>query len=140
LALELGGQAHGFGLDQVAGDDADGAGGAGSVAAGEGEIDALVFDGVEYVAIFWHLEFVVFSGFTVVNPHGVVLLHGGGLDKRFLKCIFQYAVISVTIISGMGLFGLADKFGEMAEWLKAQHWKCCVGVTLPRVRIPLSPF
>ena len=27
----------------------------------------------------------------------------------------------------------------MAEWSKAQHWKCCVGVTLPRVRIPVSP-
>ena len=30
--------------------------------------------------------------------------------------------------------------GEVAEWLKAQHWKCCIGVTLSRVRIPLSPF
>jgi hypothetical protein len=30
--------------------------------------------------------------------------------------------------------------GEMAEWLKAQHWKCCLAVTLTRVRIPLSPF
>ena len=29
--------------------------------------------------------------------------------------------------------------GEMAEWLKAHAWKACVGVTLPRVRIPLSP-
>ena len=27
----------------------------------------------------------------------------------------------------------------MAEWTKAQHWKCCVGATSPRVRIPLSP-
>ena len=27
----------------------------------------------------------------------------------------------------------------MAEWSKTQHWKCCVGVTLPWVRIPLSP-
>jgi hypothetical protein len=33
-----------------------------------------------------------------------------------------------------------QSFGEMAEWLKAQHWKCCLGVTLTRVRIPLSPF
>jgi hypothetical protein len=31
-------------------------------------------------------------------------------------------------------------FGEVAEWLKAQHWKCCLGVTLTRVRIPPSPF
>ncbi len=30
--------------------------------------------------------------------------------------------------------------GEVAEWLKAQHWKCCLGVTLTRVRIPPSPF
>ena len=27
----------------------------------------------------------------------------------------------------------------MAERSKAQHWKCCVGETLPWVRIPLSP-
>jgi hypothetical protein len=27
-------------------------------------------------------------------------------------------------------------FGEVAERLKAQHWKCCLGVTLTRVRIP----
>ena len=27
----------------------------------------------------------------------------------------------------------------MAEWLKAQHWKCCLKVALTRVRIPLSP-
>ena len=29
--------------------------------------------------------------------------------------------------------------GEMAERLKAHAWKACVGETLPRVRIPLSP-
>ena len=28
----------------------------------------------------------------------------------------------------------------MAEWSKAQHWKCCNGATRSRVRIPLSPF
>lgn len=28
----------------------------------------------------------------------------------------------------------------MAEWSKAQHWKCCIGATLSRVRIPPSPF
>ena len=27
----------------------------------------------------------------------------------------------------------------MAEWSKAQHWKCCVGASLPWVQIPLSP-
>ena len=27
----------------------------------------------------------------------------------------------------------------MAEWFKAHAWKACVGETLPRVRIPLSP-
>ncbi len=33
-----------------------------------------------------------------------------------------------------------DILGEVAEWLKAQHWKCCIGATLSRVRIPLSPL
>src|ERR1700704_5241636 len=27
----------------------------------------------------------------------------------------------------------------MAEWLKAHAWKACLGETLTRVRIPLSP-
>ena len=27
----------------------------------------------------------------------------------------------------------------MAEWSKAQHWKCCIGATLSWVQIPLSP-
>ena len=29
--------------------------------------------------------------------------------------------------------------GEVAEWSKAQHWKCCSGVTRSWVRIPSSP-
>jgi hypothetical protein len=29
--------------------------------------------------------------------------------------------------------------GEVAEWLKAHAWKACLGETLTRVRIPLSP-
>ncbi len=29
--------------------------------------------------------------------------------------------------------------GEVAERLKAHAWKACKGVTLSRVRIPLSP-
>jgi hypothetical protein len=31
------------------------------------------------------------------------------------------------------------KNGEVSEWLKEHAWKACVGVTLPRVRIPPSP-
>jgi hypothetical protein len=27
----------------------------------------------------------------------------------------------------------------MSEWLKEQHWKCCVLARVPRVRIPVSP-
>ena len=27
----------------------------------------------------------------------------------------------------------------MAEWLKAHAWKACIGETLSRVRIPVSP-
>src|SRR5258706_10299961 len=30
-------------------------------------------------------------------------------------------------------------WGEVAEWLKAHAWKACLGETLTRVRIPLSP-
>ena len=30
--------------------------------------------------------------------------------------------------------------GEVAEWPIVQHWKCCVRVTGPGVRIPPSPF
>src|SRR5690606_16745402 len=30
--------------------------------------------------------------------------------------------------------------GEVSEWLKEQHWKCCIGVTLSGVRIPPSPL
>ena len=33
----------------------------------------------------------------------------------------------------------ANPIGEMAEWLKAHAWKACIGETLSRVRIPLSP-
>ena len=29
--------------------------------------------------------------------------------------------------------------GEMTEWLKVHAWKACVRVTVPWVRIPLSP-
>lgn len=37
-------------------------------------------------------------------------------------------------------FRLARSAGEMSEWPKEHAWKACVGATLPRVRIPLSPF
>jgi hypothetical protein len=30
--------------------------------------------------------------------------------------------------------------GEVAEWPIVQHWKCCVRVTGPGVRIPPSPL
>jgi hypothetical protein len=35
--------------------------------------------------------------------------------------------------------GEATQTGEMAEWLKAHAWKACIGETLSRVRIPVSP-
>ena len=34
---------------------------------------------------------------------------------------------------------LIRQIGEGAEWLKAHAWKACIGVTLSRGRIPLSP-
>ena len=40
----------------------------------------------------------------------------------------------------MNLFmKLTNLKGEVAEWLKAHAWKACMGETLSRVRIPLSP-
>lgn len=36
--------------------------------------------------------------------------------------------------------GLSPRpWGEVAEWLKAHAWNACIGETLSRVRIPLSP-
>src|SRR5665213_3006846 len=35
--------------------------------------------------------------------------------------------------------GFPPRDGEVAEWLKAHAWKACLGETLTRVRIPLSP-
>src|SRR5579883_3206229 len=32
------------------------------------------------------------------------------------------------------------EFGEVTERPKVQHWKCCVGESSPRVRIPPSPL
>lgn len=29
--------------------------------------------------------------------------------------------------------------GEVTEWPKVQHWKCCARASVPRVRIPPSP-
>ena len=34
---------------------------------------------------------------------------------------------------------LGVRAGEVAEWLKAHAWNACIGETLSRVRIPLSP-
>ena len=35
--------------------------------------------------------------------------------------------------------GFPARSGEVAEWLKAHAWNACIGETLSRVRIPLSP-
>ncbi len=34
----------------------------------------------------------------------------------------------------------AGEGGEVSEWPKERHWKCRVGLALPWVRIPPSPF
>lgn len=31
------------------------------------------------------------------------------------------------------------QIGKLAEWFKAQHWKCCVAATSPRVQISHFP-
>jgi hypothetical protein len=53
----------------------------------------------------------------------------------------------VLLYAGAGMVRVVvfcEKFrdfpsGEMAEWLKAHAWKACIGETLSRVRIPVSP-
>ena len=48
--------------------------------------------------------------------------------------IFQFAKCMTDAI-----LRYPNDVGEMAERLKAQHWKCCLGEILTRVRISLSP-
>jgi hypothetical protein len=60
-------------------------------------------------------------------------------DSRFLNCLFSI-LLSFATINCLWRKSRSISPGEMAEWLKAQHWKCCLGVTLTRVRIPVSPF
>ena len=45
----------------------------------------------------------------------------------------------MSAIIGVGACKSLILNGEMSEWLKEHAWKACVGETLPRVRIPLSP-
>lgn|GEM_PF-5086586 len=42
-------------------------------------------------------------------------------------------------VASPGFFSFFEAKGEMTEWTKVQHWKCCVRASAPGVRIPLSP-
>src|SRR5262249_38175321 len=52
---------------------------------------------------------------------------------------FAQASVGSLDLRDRGLYCEGLKNGEMSEWLKEHAWKACVGETLPRVRIPLSP-
>ena len=69
--------------------------------------------------LFFALEFVRRSG-------------AKGKNQDFF--IFQFAKCMTDAI-----LRYPNDVGEMAERLKAQHWKCCLGEILTRVRISLSP-
>lgn len=69
--------------------------------------------------LFFALEFVRRSGEK-------------GKNQDFF--IFQFAKCMTDAI-----LRYPNDVGEMAERLKAQHWKCCLGEILTRVRISLSP-
>ena len=53
--------------------------------------------------------------------------------KRFTRTVYKSACRKSFKISDL-------PSGEVTERPKVQHWKCCVGETLPRVRIPPSPL
>src|SRR5262245_58575438 len=56
-------------------------------------------------------------------------------DSRTFGDVSQLAIC--TILGASQVYDFKD--GEMSEWFKEHAWKACVGETLPRVRIPLSP-
>ena len=74
---------------------------------------------------------------------------GIGGSRRVLSATLRQAPIrSETSLSStrrldalrpFGYTGDSSHRGEMTERLKVHAWKACVGETLPRVRIPLSP-
>ena len=101
-----------------------------------------------------------------IRQHGILRNSFAGINgpeafhrrpKPFGRCVLAIARAHVLIIplavfaaartrvrlNCRGRFRLRNLFladpGEMAEWLKAHAWKACIGETLSRVRIPLSP-
>ena len=78
------------------------------------------------------------------NPTGGLPFGAKGLPEAWqlkrrapVRRIVECAKVSVTITRSSLAEALA-LLGRVAEWLKAQHWKCCKGVTPSEVRI-LSP-
>lgn len=54
-------------------------------------------------------------------------------------------IIKFSVLNWLDLYVRMKKYykliyyGEMSEWSKEHAWNACVGETLPRVQIPLSP-
>ena len=87
--------------------------------------------------------------FSSARAHGaekMPLRHPDVLDRgRLCLPALDEAEHGLGEESGLG-WGRSDRrpeprqsTGEMSEWLKEHAWKACVRVTVPRVRIPLSP-
>ena len=51
----------------------------------------------------------------------------------------EWPAVGIVLSAEYAKFKQACRAGEMAEWLKAHAWKACIGETLSRVRIPVSP-
>ena len=62
----------------------------------------------------------------------------GGLENR---CTARYPGFESLSLRKPSVYCRADKiFGEMPEWSIGPHSKCGERVTVPRVRIPVSPL
>ena len=59
--------------------------------------------------------------------------------RKFLWDIGDFFWKTAWLFVNMVYITFHTTCGEMAERLKAQHWKCCLGEILTRVRISLSP-
>ncbi len=64
-------------------------------------------------------------------PFSIRVFCGGLFKGRHIR--------GLDVVGHSAIFYPSTFIGEMPEWSNGHDWKSCVGVTLPRVRIPLSP-
>ena len=116
------GQAHCFLLIELAALDADSTARTTSMATGKRKRIPLLFKALQDVVAFCNL---VSDGAVFLPPVNGDLVASAHAIHLETPCYIGICPIKAG--------------GELAEWSKAQHWKCCIGATLSRVRIPRSP-